>query len=335
VPAAEKELSGARAKMTGEASRRQRPAEQDSSGVRFSIVITSYNQRGFIKDGVESVLSQRQSSKEVIVVDDGSQDGSLEVLKRYENSIRLLALPANCGPMEARNRGAAAARGEYLIFLDGDDLFPPWALDVYEQLITERRPTTIVSGPRWFEGAVPELRQDDAPKSVEFVEYESLLAMDRQHAWLPGAFVVSRRAFRDVGGWSPEMFEADLADLASKLQFSGKSILVCSPYTMLYRMHGANASSFVPPFLRGAHQMINREHAGLYPGRRRKRFERYALQAGCFSVVIRNALHAGLHRAALQLAVRGWSMILAAIVRKSIIALRGRRRVEVRQLETY
>lgn len=186
----------------GEASKQRLSAEQDSLGVRYSIVITCCNQREFIKDAVESVLSQNHSSKEVIVVDDGSQDGSLEILKRYENSIDLLALPNNCGAIEARNRGAAVAKGEYLIFLDGDDLFTPWALGVYEQLITERRPTTIVSGARAFQGPVPAFRQDSVPEKVEFVEYESLMARDRQTGWFTGAFVIYRRAFHDVGGWS-------------------------------------------------------------------------------------------------------------------------------------
>src|SRR5208283_2113611 len=79
------------AKM-GEVLKQRRSAEQDRLGVRYSIVITCCNQHEFIKDAVESVLSQGHSSKEVIVVDDGSKDGSLEVLKRYENSIDLLAL---------------------------------------------------------------------------------------------------------------------------------------------------------------------------------------------------------------------------------------------------
>lgn len=310
----------------------KKSAEQDSLGVRFSIVITCYNQREFIKDAVESVLSQRQASKQVIVVDDGSQDGSLEILKRYENSVDLLALPKNCGAIEARNRGAAVAKGEYLIFLDGDDLFTPCALDVYEQLIRERRPTTIVSGARSFSGPVPAFRQD-APKRVEFVEYESLMARDRQTGWFLGAFVICRRAFRDVGGWTREIFHLDLFDLVAKLGYSGNSILVCSPYTMLYRMHAANTIRFLPPFLESAHLLIDKERAGQYPGGRRKRFERYAFLGGPILYWTRGGLRAHLNRASLQLAVRAWTMILASILRRSIFRLRGRHRVEIRQLE--
>ena len=65
--------------------------------MRFSIIITCYNQYEFIRDALESVLSQVQDCDEVIVVDDGSRDGSLELLRLYEDSVRLLALPANRG----------------------------------------------------------------------------------------------------------------------------------------------------------------------------------------------------------------------------------------------
>ena len=86
--------------------------------IRFSIVITCYNQRHFIQDAVGSALLQRNPSKEIIVVDDGSSDGSVEILQQYGESIQLLKLASNRGALEARNQGAACAKGEYLAFLD-------------------------------------------------------------------------------------------------------------------------------------------------------------------------------------------------------------------------
>lgn len=135
-----------------------------------------------------------------------------------------------------------------------------------------------------------------------------------------------------VGGLGG-IFHLDLNDLVAKLGYSGKSILVCSPYTMLYRIHAANTIQFVPPFLRSGHLMLDIERAGLYPGGRRKRFERYAFLGGTVFYWARVGFRAGLHRAALRLMVRAWSMILAAIMHRSIIRLRGRRNVEVRQFD--
>jgi glycosyltransferase involved in cell wall biosynthesis len=102
--------------------------ERASRAPRFSIIVTFHNQRQFIKDALDSALSQQKAEFEVIVVDDASVDGSQETLKQYGDAIRLLCLQENVGASAARNRGAAAATGEYLVFLDGDDAFLPWAL---------------------------------------------------------------------------------------------------------------------------------------------------------------------------------------------------------------
>jgi glycosyltransferase involved in cell wall biosynthesis len=306
------------------------------SDIRYSIIITCYNQQEFIKDAIESVLLQECASKEVIAVDDGSQDGSLEVLRRYEGVLRLLALPTNCGVSEARNRGAAIARGEYLIFLDGDDLFTPWALDVYERLIAERHPTAILSGARWFEGQVPVLREDDGVrKRLEFVEYESLMAKvkDRGNGMYLGASAISQQAFRDVGGWSPGIWHLDGQDLCAKLAYSGCAVLVLTPYTMLYRMHAANSIRSVLPFVLAAHVIMDRERAGQYPGGRSKRFERYVRHGGTIFFCMKKALRGGLYRDAFRLAARGWTMIIAAIVSKSIVRLKGRRPVQTLSIE--
>jgi glycosyltransferase involved in cell wall biosynthesis len=301
--------------------------------VRFSIVITCHNQRQFITDAIESVLSQNHPSKEVIVVDDGSRDGSLEVIKRYSGSVELISLPTSGGAIEARNRGAASARGEYLIFLDGDDLFAPWALDVHEQAIAEWHPATIVSRARWFSGSVPALQLTDAPKKLEFVEYESLMARDRSSGWYTGGFVMLRRAFQCVGGWSPGIFHLDLMDLAAKLRSSGNSVLVCSPYTMLYRIHDANSVHDVAQFLLAAHRLIDRERTGQYPGGR-GRLERSAWYAGMVVCWSRRGMRAGLYREALWLVASGWPKMLAAMIRGSICRVRGRRPVQTRAFET-
>ena len=86
---------------------------------RFSVIITSHNQREFIKEAVDSALSLCHKPAEIIVVDDGSRDGSPDILRQYGDAIRLVCLEENQGASAAINQGVRQATGDYLVFLDG------------------------------------------------------------------------------------------------------------------------------------------------------------------------------------------------------------------------
>lgn len=97
----------------------------------FSVVVTCYNYRAYVAEAVASALCQTLAPIEVIVVDDGSSDGSAEHLaERFgtDPRVRLIG-QANAGPAIASRTGVAAARGELVAFLDADDLWEPTYLD--------------------------------------------------------------------------------------------------------------------------------------------------------------------------------------------------------------
>jgi len=89
-----------------------------------SAIIPTYNRAHVICEAVESALAQTYSPMEVIVVDDGSTDNTLERLREYKDRISAIR-QANAGPATARNRGVAASHGELIAFLDSDDLWLP------------------------------------------------------------------------------------------------------------------------------------------------------------------------------------------------------------------
>ena len=89
-----------------------------------SAIIPTYNRAHIICEAVDSVLAQTYSNIEVIVVDDGSKDDTLDKLKAYGDRIRVVS-QKNAGPAAARNRGIAEARGELIAFLDSDDIWLP------------------------------------------------------------------------------------------------------------------------------------------------------------------------------------------------------------------
>jgi glycosyltransferase involved in cell wall biosynthesis len=89
-----------------------------------SVVVPTYNCGKYVAEALESALSQDHPSFEVVVVDDGSSDDTLQVLARFGDRIRVFQGP-NRGPAAARNLAVRESRGEFLAFLDGDDLWLP------------------------------------------------------------------------------------------------------------------------------------------------------------------------------------------------------------------
>lgn len=92
-----------------------------------TVIIPTYNRVRFLKEAIDSVLSQDFKNFELIVVDDGSTDNTFELLSEYRDSIKFLK-QNNKGVSAARNRGIAEAKGELIAFLDSDDLWLPGKL---------------------------------------------------------------------------------------------------------------------------------------------------------------------------------------------------------------
>ena len=93
-----------------------------------SVVMPAHNSQGLLSESVQSVLAQTYSEWELVLVDDASRDGTLALARQLASGdprIRVLPLEQNVGVAEARNRGIGAASGQYLAFLDSDDLWLP------------------------------------------------------------------------------------------------------------------------------------------------------------------------------------------------------------------
>ena len=92
--------------------------------MRFSIIVPVYNVEKYLKNAIESVLQQAYSNFELILVDDGSTDNCPEIIDEYASKDnRLISIhQKNSGLSAARNSGLRVARGEYIVFLDSDDM---------------------------------------------------------------------------------------------------------------------------------------------------------------------------------------------------------------------
>lgn len=109
----------------------------------ISVIIPLYNKERQIRATLESVLRQSYTDYEIVVVDDGSTDGSVAIVESFNEARLRLIRQKNAGVSAARNRGICEARGEYVAFLDADDLWEPAFLKTMQHL-AERYPDCSV-----------------------------------------------------------------------------------------------------------------------------------------------------------------------------------------------
>ena len=117
------------------------------AGTLVSVVIPAFNGERFIGPTIESALAQTYSSVEIIVVDDGSTDATQEAVRRFGDRVRYLR-QSNQGGAAARNQGISAARGDWVAFLDQDDLWLPQKLE-RQAAVFLAEPSTVVCFTRW------------------------------------------------------------------------------------------------------------------------------------------------------------------------------------------
>lgn len=113
---------------------------------KVSVIVPVYNAENFLSDSVERILSQTLTDIEVIFVDDGSTDGSLKILKEIRDERVKVLTQKNINAGAARNRGLEIATGEYLSFLDADDLFEPDMLLKAYQKAEETKAQIVLFG---------------------------------------------------------------------------------------------------------------------------------------------------------------------------------------------
>lgn len=114
-----------------------------------SIIIPVYNCERFVAEAIKSALEQDYPYKEVILVNDGSTDGTMDVLRSFGDAIRLID-QKNGGPPQARNKGLHAARGDYIAFLDADDIWLQGKVSAQVELL-DARPEVGAAVTNWYE----------------------------------------------------------------------------------------------------------------------------------------------------------------------------------------
>jgi glycosyltransferase involved in cell wall biosynthesis len=286
---------------------------------RFSVLIPTYNREQHVREAVESVLAQTCSDFELFVIDDGSTDGTQSALAKYGSRIHLIH-QANRGPEVARNNAALQAQGDYLVFLDSDDLLFPLALEIYANIIQScDSPPLIIGSMTYFaEGTSPGQDEPDGSE-IRAVKFADFLSKDVQVGLSNSRIVIRKSVFEEMGGLrqtTPSTFHLDDFNLVLKVGTEGPCVVLLQPKTVAYRTHGANSIRDPGAMIDGILSIIDSEKKGEYPGGRNRRQDRYACIGGISQLWVLRSLQAGKPGQALRVILNSAPMLAAAVYRK-------------------
>lgn len=192
---------------------------------RVSVIIPTYNRADLVQQALASVKAQTYRDFEIVVVDDGGTDGTFEVLSA-DREIRVLRHAGRRGVSAARNTGIHAARGEWLAFLDSDDLWQPDKL-ARQIFWLEGQPELLIcqTGETWVRRGV----RVNKPLSHRQVGGKIFLPSLRRCMISPSAVVLHRRLISDHGGFDETLPAAEDYDLWLRLTWRYEVGLVDEP----------------------------------------------------------------------------------------------------------
>ena len=191
---------------------------------RVSVVMTVYNAERYLAEAVESVLTQTFSDFELIVIDDGSTDGSLSVLREFEKRdrrVRVVSRP-NTGIVAAANEGIGLARGEYLARMDSDDVSLPRRFEKQVQHL-DANPGCVLVGCRVIETEPHGIPVSTSGHLLSHDEIDAqLLTAGGGWALVQPATMMRTGAVRAVGGYRGKYNISEDHDLFLRLAERGK-----------------------------------------------------------------------------------------------------------------
>lgn len=200
-----------------------------------SILIPCFNAERWIEPAIESALAQTYIDNEVIVIDDGSSDHSLEIIKSFGDRIRWESGP-NRGGNIARNRLLELARGEWLQYLDADDYLLAEKIQRQMEFLLANPDADIVFGPVTME------HLDDKNSRRELIPVpeprDSWILLARWFLPQTGAVLWRKQAIVDVGGWKPDQPCCQEHELYLRLLMTGKRFAYCEHNGAIYRHWG-------------------------------------------------------------------------------------------------
>ncbi len=221
----------------------------------ISVVIPTYRHAHSVLETLESVFAQTLTNYEVIVVNDGSPDETAQLLAPLVTSGQIRYFEQiNKGPAAARNRGLVEARGEFIAFLDDDDLWPQNKLQWQWEYLSKNADVILIGG-------CCDLLYPDGTHGENVVLSTGNITVQTisrgSPFFSPGQTLIRRDVLTAVGGFDTAIWGADDMDLWFRLALRGK-LVAETRLALHYRIHEANASRDVIKMYTNLFRMVRR-----------------------------------------------------------------------------
>ena len=215
-----------------------------------SILIPAYNAERWIMETLKSVVGQTWPHKEIIVVDDGSKDATVAVARQFESSTAKIVQQENGGPAAARNHAYRLSQGDYIQFIDADDLLSPDKIAEQIKILRESpsRMLGICSWTYFQDGADPEqgLAEDGWPAvdTDSPVEWLTELLGPQGRFWMVphGAWLTPRAVAEDAGAWDETPSPDDDGEYFARVVLASAGIRRAAAGRFYYRKRSAGGS---------------------------------------------------------------------------------------------
>ena len=184
----------------------------------FSVIIPYYKKRNYIERCIDAVLAQTYQDCEIILVDDGSQDGVAQLIdEKYSEKVQLIQ-QENQGVSAARNKGIAAATHDYIAFLDADDYWSPFYLEKLTQIINQEKDIKIIGAHYTRNKSEVELKNN----SLDYFKFENYFKNAvRNTFFLTSATIVTRNFFLENFGFNSNLKRGEDIDVWLRAVASG------------------------------------------------------------------------------------------------------------------
>jgi len=218
----------------------------------LSIIVVNYNGKHFLKDCLESIQASEASGAEIIIVDNASSDGSCEYLRREFPSVTVMSLDRNYGFAEANNRGAKAASGVFLLFLNNDTIVTPgWSKNLLDVLSSD--PAVGATGsklllynhPGKVNSAGANIIFNGGGYDIGYMDADSdkYNISGPRGAVCAASLMVRREEFLSLGGFDPLYFMYfEDVDLCWRYWLAGYKVLYI-PHSVVYHRFGGTTGS--------------------------------------------------------------------------------------------